>query len=73
MKAQPQIDLSAFQKQENDFANLSLKDLVTARDLFHVHLMRHPNVVATANLPIGTSPATLAKLFGPSSMGYGSE
>ena len=48
MKSQPQIDLSAFQRQNNDFANLSLKDLVTARDLFHVHLMRHPNVVATA-------------------------
>jgi hypothetical protein len=48
MKAQPQVDLSAFQRQDNDFANLSLNDLVTARDLFHVHLMRRPNVVATA-------------------------
>jgi hypothetical protein len=48
MKAQPQIDLSVFQNQDNNFANLSLNDLVTARDLFHVHLMRYPNVVATA-------------------------
>jgi hypothetical protein len=48
MRAQPQIDLSVFQNQDNNFANLSLNDLVTARDLFHVHLMRYPNVVATA-------------------------
>lgn len=48
MRAQPQIDLSAFQNEGSDFAHLSLHDLVTARDLFHVHLMRHPNVAATA-------------------------
>ena len=48
MAKQPQIDLSAFQSEDNNFAHLSLHDLVTARDLFHVHLMRHPNVVATA-------------------------
>jgi hypothetical protein len=48
MRAQPQIDLSVFQNQDNNCANLSLNDLVTARDLFHVHLMRYPNVVATA-------------------------
>jgi len=48
MAKQPQIDLSAFQSEDNIFAHLSLHDLVTARDLFHVHLMRHPNVVATA-------------------------
>jgi hypothetical protein len=48
MRIQPQVDLSAFQSQDNNFAHLSLHDLVTARDLFHVHLMRHPNVVATA-------------------------
>jgi hypothetical protein len=48
MKIQPQVDLSAFQNEESNFAHLSLHDLVTARDLFHVHLMRHPDVVATA-------------------------
>ena len=48
MKIQPQIDLSAFQSQDSNFAHLSLHDLITARDLFHVHLMRHPNVAATA-------------------------
>jgi hypothetical protein len=48
MKLQPQVDLSAFQNVESNFANLSLHDLVTARDLFHVQLVRHPNVVATA-------------------------
>jgi hypothetical protein len=48
MKVQPQIDLSKFQSQNDDFAHLSLYDLVKARDLFHFHLMRHPNVAATA-------------------------
>jgi hypothetical protein len=48
MRAQPQIDLSTFQHQDNNFANLSLHDLVTARDMFHVYLMRRSNVVATA-------------------------
>jgi hypothetical protein len=47
MRAQSQIDLSKFQV-EDDFAHLSLKNLMDARELFHVHLMRHPNVVATA-------------------------
>lgn len=45
---QPQIDLSKFQKADSDFAHLSLKNLIDAREQFHVHLMRHPNVVATA-------------------------
>jgi hypothetical protein len=48
MKIQPQIDLSKFQTHEENFSHLSLNDLVTARDLFHVHLMRHQNVAATA-------------------------
>jgi len=47
VQAQPQIDLSKFQV-EDDFAHLSLKNLMDARELFHFHLMRHPNVVATA-------------------------
>lgn len=48
MHPQPQIDLSLFQHDENDFAHLSLNDLITARDLFHLELVRRPNVVATA-------------------------
>jgi hypothetical protein len=32
----------------NLYAALSLRDLLDARDQYHVHLMRHPNVVATA-------------------------
>ena len=48
MHAQRQIDLSLFQGDDNDFAHLSLNDLVAARDLFHLELMRRPNVVATA-------------------------
>jgi hypothetical protein len=45
---QPQIDLANYQSADNDFAHLSLRNLIEARDLFHIHLMRHPNVVATA-------------------------
>lgn len=30
------------------YAALSLRDLLDARDQYHIHLMRHPNVVATA-------------------------
>ena len=48
MLQQTQIDLSLFQHDENEFAHLSLKDLIAARDLFHLELMRRPNVVATA-------------------------
>ena len=32
----------------NAFDQLTLRDLLDARDLYHVHLMQHPNVVATA-------------------------
>jgi hypothetical protein len=32
----------------NEFAQLSLRDLLEAREQYHIHLMRHPNVVATA-------------------------
>src|SRR5262245_9317734 len=46
--AQPQLDLSKFKSADSDFVHLSLKDLVQARNLYHVHLLRHPNVVATA-------------------------
>ncbi|WP_208866993.1 hypothetical protein [Bradyrhizobium sp. AS23.2] len=45
---QPPLDLSKFHTDDNDFAHLSLKNLIDARELFHIHLMRHPNVVATA-------------------------
>jgi hypothetical protein len=32
----------------NAYAALSLRDLLDARDQYHIHLMRHPNVIATA-------------------------
>src|SRR5262249_26962518 len=32
----------------NAFDQLTLRDLLEARDLYHVQLMQHPNVVATA-------------------------
>src|SRR5689334_1575426 len=35
-------------KNSSQFASLSLKDLLEARDLFHYHLMNKKNVVATA-------------------------
>jgi hypothetical protein len=35
-------------KSSSNFASLSLKDLMEARDLFHYHLMNKKNVVATA-------------------------
>jgi hypothetical protein len=35
-------------KSSGNFASLSLKDLIQARDLFHYHLMNKKNVVATA-------------------------
>ncbi|HLY90818.1 MAG TPA: hypothetical protein VKQ27_17685 [Acetobacteraceae bacterium] len=41
-------DLRPYQNESNRFAQLSLKDLLDARDQYHIHLMRHPNVVATA-------------------------
>ena len=36
------------QNYEDDFNHLSLKDLLEARDLYHVHLLHKKNVVATA-------------------------
>src|SRR5215467_7154515 len=42
------IDLRAYQRESSRFEQLSLKDLLDARDQYHIHLMRHPNVVATA-------------------------
>jgi hypothetical protein len=36
------------QSVQNNYDQLSLKDLLDARDLYHVHLMEHANVVATA-------------------------
>jgi hypothetical protein len=35
-------------RSENSFDQLSLRDLLDAREQYHIHLMRHPNVVATA-------------------------
>src|SRR3954465_1981128 len=34
--------------ERQPYAALSLRDLLDARDQYHIHLMRHPNVVATA-------------------------
>ena len=42
------VDFSQFKADDTGFAHLSLSDLVAARDLYHVFLMRHPNLVATA-------------------------
>ena len=39
---------STYPSDPDRFPHLSLHDLLTARDQYHVHLMRHPNVVATA-------------------------
>ncbi len=36
-----------FDRHDDPFAALSLHDLIEAREAYHVHLMRHPNVVAT--------------------------
>src|SRR5215813_2223212 len=42
------MNLQNYQDASNDYAALSLKDLIEARDAYHVHLMKHANVVATA-------------------------
>ena len=42
------MDLNAYQKDSTGFSHLSLRDLLDARDQYHVFLMEHPNVVATA-------------------------
>src|SRR5262245_58313573 len=42
------MDTHRYQKSGNDFDSLSFRDLLEARDAYHVHLMNHPHVVATA-------------------------
>ena len=42
------MDLSPYQQDSDEFAHLSLRDLLAAREQYHIYLMRHPNVVATA-------------------------
>ena len=42
------VDLARYRHASNEFAHLSLRDLIEARDFYHTHLARHPNVVATA-------------------------
>ena len=37
-----------FLKSDFEFSMLSLRDLLAARDFFHVHLMHKANVVGTA-------------------------
>lgn len=42
------MDTHRFQRAGNDYDSLSLRGLLDARDAYHVHLMNHPHVVATA-------------------------
>lgn len=42
------MNLRGFQKPLSDYDHLSLKELLEAQDLYHIHLMHHPHVVATA-------------------------
>jgi hypothetical protein len=42
------MNLNDYQHRSTDFPHLSLRDLLDARDQYHVFLMEHPNVVATA-------------------------
>lgn len=42
------MNLGDHRPSADGFGQLSLRDLLDARDQYHVHLMRHPNVVATA-------------------------
>src|SRR5579862_5185356 len=54
MKSKPQISRTKTQDRAADvpthteYDALSLRDLLDARDQYHIHLMRHPKVVATA-------------------------
>ena len=41
------MKLAAY-RPANAYDQLSLRDLLDARDQYHIHLMQHPNVVATA-------------------------
>jgi hypothetical protein len=42
------MDTRYYQKSGTDFESLSVRDLLEARDAYHVHLMNYPHVVATA-------------------------
>jgi len=42
------MDTHHYQKSGNDFDSLSFRDLLEARDAYHVHLLNYPHVVATA-------------------------
>ncbi|MES1213827.1 MAG: hypothetical protein ABUL64_04495, partial [Singulisphaera sp.] len=42
------MDSQYYQTSGNDFDSLSFRDLLEARDAYHVHLMNHPHVLATA-------------------------
>src|SRR5262245_58379520 len=46
--AEPLSSASALLDTEKDFSMLSLRDLVAARDAYHLHLMEKRHVVATA-------------------------
>src|SRR5262245_27068997 len=40
--------MSPINRDDHQFSNLSLKDLIEARDLYHFHLMNKANVIGTA-------------------------
>lgn len=42
------MDMRPYLRTSTSFEQLSLKDLLEARELYHVQLMQHPNVIATA-------------------------
>jgi len=42
------MNLQAYQSYLNSYTHLSLRDLVEAQDFYHIYLMNHPHVVATA-------------------------
>ena len=48
VRAEPLSSASALLDTEKDFSMLSLRDLVAARDAYHLHLMEKRHVVATA-------------------------
>src|SRR4029079_8951718 len=48
LKHEKTVDIRHYQRSGDAFDSLSFKDLLEARDVYHIHLMNHPHVVATA-------------------------
>jgi hypothetical protein len=44
----PPMNTQPYQRSGNDYESLSFRDLLDARDAYHIHLMNHPHVIATA-------------------------